>query len=59
MLSRVGAELQKSLGRVPTNRGVETILNRVKHVLVDQVVQLDESEKWRKLWTELFVAKGN
>jgi len=59
VLSREGAELQKSLGRVPTNRSVDTILNRVKHVMVDPAVQLDESDKWRKLWNELFVAKGN
>src|SRR5215468_664614 len=59
VLSREGAELQKSLGRVPTNRNVDTILNRVKHLMVDPAVQLDESDKWRKLWTELFVAKGN
>jgi iron(III) transport system substrate-binding protein len=59
VLSREGAELQKSLGRVPTNRNVETILNRVKHVMVDPAVQLDEADKWRKLWNELFVARGN
>ena len=44
---------------VPTNRQVETILNRVKHVMVDPSVQLDECDRWRKLWNELFVVKAN
>jgi iron(III) transport system substrate-binding protein len=59
VLSREGAELLSLLGRVPTNRNVETILNRTKHVMVDPAVILDEAAKWQKLWNELFLARGN
>jgi iron(III) transport system substrate-binding protein len=58
VLSREGAELLNSLGRVPTNRNVETILNRTRAVMVDPAVVLDEAGKWQKIWNELFSPQG-
>jgi iron(III) transport system substrate-binding protein len=34
---------------------VETNLNKFPFHMIDPVVVLDESEKWEKIWSELFL----
>jgi iron(III) transport system substrate-binding protein len=55
MLSPEGQNLIKQRNRVPASTAVETNLNKFPFHMIDPVVVLDESEKWEKLWSELFL----
>jgi iron(III) transport system substrate-binding protein len=55
MLSPEGQELIKQRNRVPASTAVETNLNKFPFHMIDPVVVLDESEKWEKIWSELFL----
>jgi iron(III) transport system substrate-binding protein len=55
MLSPEGQELIKQRNRVPASTAVDTNLNKFPFKMIDPVVVLDESEKWEKLWSELFL----
>ena len=55
MLSPEGQELLKQRNRVPASTAVETNLNKVPFHMIDPVIVLDESEKWEKIWSELFL----
>ena len=57
VLSPEGQELFSSMGRVPASLKVKSDLNNFKYTLVDPAAVLDESEKWEKLWSELFLKK--
>lgn len=58
ILSREGQELIKQRNRVPASTLVDSPLNKFKFDTIDPVIVLDESEKWEKLWSELFL-KGH
>jgi len=54
----IGEEGQRILARrdfVPTNRKVDTPLNRIPLTLVDPKVMLDEHDKWTGLYQDLFL----
>jgi iron(III) transport system substrate-binding protein len=54
----IGEEGQRILAKrdfVPTNRRIDTPLNRMPLELVDPKVMLDEHDKWTKLYEELFL----
>ncbi len=54
----IGEEGQRILARrdfVPTNRKIDTPLNKMPLELVDPKVMLDEHAKWTKLYEELFL----
>jgi len=54
----IGEEGQRILAKrdfVPTNRRIETPLNKMPLELVDPKVMLDEHDKWTKLYEELFL----
>jgi iron(III) transport system substrate-binding protein len=55
MLSREGQELMKERNRVPSSNAVDSPLNKFKYEMIDPVIVLDESEKWEKLWSDLFL----
>jgi len=55
MLSREGQELLKKRNRVPSSKAVDSPLNDFKYEMIDPAVVLDESEKWEKLWSNLFL----
>ena len=55
MLSPEGQNLIKQRNRVPASTAVETNLNKFPFHMIDPVVVLDESEKWEKLYSELFL----
>ena len=55
MLSREGQQLLKERNRVPASTAVDTQLNKFPFEMIDPVITLDESEKWEKLWSELFL----
>lgn len=55
MLSREGQELIKERNRVPSSSAVDSPLNKFKYQMIDPTVVLDESAKWEKLWSELFL----
>jgi iron(III) transport system substrate-binding protein len=52
-----GQRLYESMGRPPVNRKVKSRLSDFEHTYLDPVTVLDESEKWDKLWQELFIRK--
>jgi len=54
----IGDEAQRILAKrdfVPTNKKVDTPLNKVALEIVDPKVMIDEHEKWTKLYEELFL----
>jgi len=55
MLSPEGQNLIKARNRVPASTAVETNLNKFPFEMIDPVVVLDESAKWEKIWSELFL----
>src|SRR5262249_54711645 len=55
MLSPEGQNLSKRRSRVPASTAVETNLNKFPFHMIDPVVVLDESGKWEKLYSELFL----
>ena len=55
MLSRDGQTLLKERNRVPSSQAVDTNLNKFNFHMIDPVISLDESEKWEKLWSQLFL----
>jgi len=57
VISPEGQRLFESMGRVPASTAVKSNLNNFPFTLIDPVTILDESEKWGKLWDELFIRK--
>ena len=57
VLSPEGQQLFESMGRVPASTKVKSNLNNFPFTMVDPVTILDESDKWGKLWDELFLRK--
>ncbi len=55
MLSREGQELIKKRNRVPSSNAVDSPLNKFKYQMIDPATVLDESAKWEKLWSDLFL----
>lgn len=55
MLSLQGQTLLKERNRVPASLAVDTQLNKFPFQMIDPVITLDESDKWDKLWSELFL----
>jgi iron(III) transport system substrate-binding protein len=55
MLSLEGQTLIKEHNRVPASTAVDTNLNRFPYEMIDPAVVIDESEKWERLWSELFL----
>ncbi len=55
MLSREGQELIKKRNRVPSSNAVDSPLNKFKYEMIDPAIVLDESDKWEKLWSDLFL----
>ncbi len=54
----IGEEAQRILAKrdfVPTNRKVDTPLNKVPVEVVDPKALIDDHEKWTKLYDELFL----
>jgi iron(III) transport system substrate-binding protein len=54
-ISEEGQRILVQRDFVPTNRKVETPLNKLPLMVVDPKVMLDEQAKWSKLYEELFV----
>jgi len=57
VLSPEGQELLLSLGRVPVSLKVRSPYAAIKYTLIDAVTVLDESEKWEKIWNDLFMKR--
>ncbi|MGC2517689.1 MAG: extracellular solute-binding protein [Burkholderiales bacterium] len=57
VLSAQGQELFLSMGRVPASLKVKSPLNDFPYTMVDPVTVLDESEKWEKVWNDLFIKR--
>jgi iron(III) transport system substrate-binding protein len=55
MLSREGQQIIKDRNRVPTSTAIDTQLNKFPYEMIDPVVVLDETQKWEKLWSEIFL----
>jgi iron(III) transport system substrate-binding protein len=57
LLSPEGQELFLSLGRVPASLKIKSPLNNFEFTMIDPITVLDESEKWEKIWHELFIKR--
>ncbi len=55
MLSPAGQQLLKERNRVPASLAVDTQLNKFPFEMIDPVITLDETDKWEKLWSGLFL----
>ncbi len=57
VLSPEGQGLLESMGRSPVSNKVKSEFSTLKYTMIDPMAVLDESDKWEKLWNELFVKK--
>jgi iron(III) transport system substrate-binding protein len=55
VLSPEGQGLFASLGRPPASRKVQTALGQFESVMMDPALELDESDKWERIWKALFL----
>ncbi|MEW6453364.1 MAG: extracellular solute-binding protein [Pseudomonadota bacterium] len=55
VLSPEGQALLGALGRVPTSKAIKTPMDTAKFTLIDPATVNTESDKWLKIWTELFL----
>ena len=55
MLSPEGQQIIKERNRVPASLKVDTRLNKFAFQMIDPAISLDESDRWEKLWSELFL----
>ncbi len=55
MLSLEGQKLLQKRERVPASNKVDSKLNDFPYRMIDPVVVIDESAKWEKRWSELFL----
>jgi len=58
MLSLEGQRLIKERNRVPASNKVDSNLNDFPYQMIDPAVVIDESEKWEKLWSQIFLKGG-
>jgi iron(III) transport system substrate-binding protein len=58
ILSREGQELIKSRHRVPASTAVGSNLNQFPFQMIDPAITLDESNKWEKLWNDMFIGQA-
>lgn len=52
-----GQKMYEDMGRPPVNTRIKSNLSNFPYVVLDPVTVLDESEKWSKLWEELFLKR--
>jgi len=57
VLSPEGQELFNSLGRPPASLKVKTNLGNFDYTMMDPAVELDENDKWERIWNNLFLRK--
>lgn len=57
VLSPEGQMLLESMGRSPISTKIKSEFSTMKYTMIDPVVVLEESEKWDKMWNELFIKK--
>ena len=50
-------KLLNELDRVPSSKSQTTLLNKFKYQMVDPIKWSDESQKWEKIWQELFLKR--
>jgi iron(III) transport system substrate-binding protein len=55
MLSLEGQRLIKERNRVPASNKVDSNLNDFPYQMIDPAVVIDESDKWEKLWSQIFL----
>ena len=55
VLSKDGQEILRAANRVPASKLVESPLTRFKHEIIDPERALDESEKWSRLFSGVFL----
>jgi iron(III) transport system substrate-binding protein len=55
VISPEGQALLGRLGRVPTSKSEKTPMDAVKFTLIDPATVNAESDKWLKIWNELFL----
>jgi iron(III) transport system substrate-binding protein len=55
VLSPEGQALLGQLGRVPTSKSIKTPMDTVKFTVIDPATVGDVSDKWLKIWNELFL----
>jgi iron(III) transport system substrate-binding protein len=55
VLSPEGQKLLADMGRNPSSRTQQTLLDRHKYVMIDPIKWIDAAPKWEKVWSELFL----
>jgi len=57
VLSPEGQALLESMGKSPVSTKVKSEFRALKYTMIDPMSMLDESDKWEKLWDDLFIKK--
>jgi iron(III) transport system substrate-binding protein len=55
ILSPEGMTLLDQMGRVPTGKNVKTVMDRTKFTMIDPTTVNAESDKWLKVWNDVFL----
>jgi iron(III) transport system substrate-binding protein len=55
ILSPEGMKLLNDMGRVPTGKNVKTVMDETKFTMIDPTTVNTESDKWLKVWNEVFL----
>jgi iron(III) transport system substrate-binding protein len=55
VLSPEGQKLLADMGRNPSSRTQQTLLDRHKYVMIDPIKWIDAAPRWEKVWSELFL----
>ena len=55
VLSKDGQEIVKAANSVPSNRLVDSPLNKFKHEMIGSEISLDEDDKWKQHFSSIFL----
>lgn len=53
ILSPEGQRMLEAMGRFPTRRSAESVLDNLDFVMVDPAAAIGEADRWQKIWNEL------
>jgi iron(III) transport system substrate-binding protein len=57
VISEEGQRMYEAMGRPPVNTKIKSNLSNFPYLVLDPITILDESDKWNKIWDELFLKR--
>jgi iron(III) transport system substrate-binding protein len=57
VISEEGQRMYEEMGRPPVNTRIKSNLSNFPYLVLDPITILDESDKWNRIWDELFLKR--